>query len=50
MKSNFKFQYFLTNSIDLRMVGQYFFDELDPPPKVYFPDESVCSASPAIFK
>lgn len=32
------------------MVGQYFLATDPPPPNVYFPDESVCSASPAMFK
>lgn len=36
--------------MDFRIVGQYFFAVAAPPPNVYFPDESVCSASPAIFK
>lgn len=40
----------LTTSMDFRIVGQYFFAAAPPPPNVYFPDESVCSASPAMFK
>lgn len=32
------------------MVGQYFLAAAAPPPNVYFPEESVCSASPAMFK
>lgn len=39
-----------TNSTDFSMVGQYFLATAAPPPNVYFPEESVCSASPAISK
>lgn len=32
------------------MQTTYFFAAAAPPPKVYLPEESVCSASPAIFR
>lgn len=40
----------LTTSIDFMMVGQYFLAEAAPAPNVYFPDESVCSASTGMLK
>lgn len=40
----------LTTSMDFMMVGQYFLADAAPAPNVYLPDESVCSASPAMFR